>query len=146
MVGIENMMKWVMILMMLVHSITDIKYKKVIGQLLFGGVCVGLLFWSFEIGNGMWENTRLFALCPGIFLLLLAKITREAIGYGDGWILVMLGFFYKWEELCGILMGAFLLATIVALFLLWVFRKQRTYEIPFVPFLTVALFMEELCG
>lgn len=149
MIGIENSMKLgktVMILMMLIHSITDIKYKKVIGQLLFVGVFSGILFWSFEIRNGTWEYTKLFALCPGSILLLFANITKEAIGYGDGWILVMLGFFYEWEDVCGILMSAFLFATIVALLLLIFFRKHRTYEIPFVPFLTMALLMEELCG
>lgn len=137
--------KMVVVLMMFIHSITDIKYKKVMGELLFAGGVLGVLFWSFQIRNETWEYTKLFALCPGIVLLLFANITKEAIGYGDGWILLTLGFVYEWEAVCGILIGAFMFATIVALICLILLRKHRTYEIPFVPFLTLAVFMEELC-
>mgnify|MGYP003299792499 CR=1 FL=1 len=138
--------KIIIMLVMLVHSITDIRYKKVMGQLILLGIFVGIIFQGRDIWNGTWEYAQIVALCPGILCLVLAKITKEAIGYGDGMILFMLGFFYKWETLCVIVMEACMLAAVVALVLLTVFRKNRKYEIPFVPFLTLALFVEELCG
>ena len=83
---------------------------------------------------------RLLAgLLPGIFLLVLAKITREAVGYGDGLILLFIGLSLGFWECIGIffigLLGVFLAAVLVALF----FGRKKGLEIPFIPFLLTGL-------
>ena len=83
---------------------------------------------------------RLLAgLLPGIFILVLAKITREAVGYGDGLILLFIGPSLGFWECIGIffigLLGVFLAAVLVALF----FGRKKGLEIPFIPFLLTGL-------
>lgn len=132
-------------IILLIHSVTDMKYKNVIKELTVLGIIGGILLWIQTIIGGSFSYEQLFALCPGSFCLFFGKITKESIGYGDGMILLMLGFFYSWEVICVIFMKASMFAVVVALLLLIVFQKNRNYEIPFVPFLTIALWMEELC-
>ena len=52
---------------------------------------------------------RLFAgLLPGIFLLILARITREAVGYGDGLVLLFIGLSLGFWECIGVFLLGFL--------------------------------------
>ena len=75
----------------------------------------------------------LCSLLPGMLLLLLGRITSQAVGYGDGWVILILGLFLAPAELLGILGLASALAGIWALYL--VVRKRKDQEIPFLPFL-----------
>lgn len=81
----------------------------------------------------------LTGLLPGIFLLILAKITRESIGYGDGLILLFIGLSLGFWECISIfftgLLGVFLAALLILLF----FGRKRGLEIPFIPFLLTGL-------
>ena len=136
--------KYMVFIILFIHSITDIKCKKVIKELTVLGIIGGIFLWCKMVLKGTFSYEQLIALCPGIFCLFFGKMTKESIGYGDGMVLLMLGFFYSWEAICMIFMEASMFAVVVALLLLVIFRKNRNYEIPFVPFLTIALWMEEL--
>ena len=75
---------------------------------------------------------------PGLFCLLLAKLTHEAIGYGDALMILAVGAFCSIRILLFLLFGGFLTAALYAgVLLIWKKRKQKE-EIPFLPFL--------LCG
>lgn len=136
--------KYILFFIMLIHCITDMKYKKVSMGLTIVGMGVGIISWILDVGKGCFAYEQCLALLLGVFCLLMGKITREAIGYGDGMIVFMLGFFYEWQYLCIIGMNACLLAAIVALICLVIFHKSRNYELPFVPFLTVAICLREI--
>lgn len=137
--------KCIILLVMVIHSITDIKYKKVIMELTLAGIGVGVICLLFDVVRETFEYEQLLALLPGIVCLIMGRITKEAIGYGDGMIFLMLGFFYEWECLCMIGMRACILAAIAALICLIILHKNRKYELPFVPFLTFAVWVEEFC-
>lgn len=77
------------------------------------------------------KEDLLFRLLPGIFALLLARVSKEQIGYGDGWLLVALGFCLEKSELYQILYESIALCILTALLI-----KKK--EMPFVPFLAVA--------
>lgn len=81
-----------------------------------------------------WRSMCL-ALVPGFIFLVLAVISRQAVGYGDGLLLCSLGMLYSLEELIGICVIAMGFALLTALVLLGVFHKSGKYEIPFVPYL-----------
>lgn len=66
----------------------------------------------------------------GILLLLFSYVTREQIGYGDGFLVLVLGMWMDMGQLCNMLF----IASIIS-FLTVVCLKKR--ELPFVPFLTV---------
>lgn len=81
-------------------------------------------FWSHVIGGA----------CGGIFLVI-GKISHEKLGYGDGWILVILGSYLGIQKFLEIGLGAFLLC-----FLYGIVEKlrkggRREEGVPFVPFL-----------
>jgi len=136
--------KYILFFIMLIHCITDMKYKKVSMELTIMGIGVGIISWILDVVKGSFAYEQCLALLPGVFCLIIGKIKREAIGYGDGMIMFMLGFFYKWDSLCIIGMYACLFASVVALICLVIFHKSKNYELPFVPFLTVAICLKEI--
>ncbi len=118
------------------HSIFDIKDQCIPGRSLAVGVvisCVGALARGM-LGAASWGELGI-ALVPGTIALVLAKITGEQIGRGDGWELILLGNCLGPTDCLlafGIaLMGIFLIS--VALLLLK--RADRNTRIAFVPFL-----------
>lgn len=78
------------------------------------------------------------AVIPGVLLLLAGKITRQAIGYGDGILMVVCGF-YLGGRMAGLLFltGLFCLFP-VSLLLLLSGKVKREQELPFAPFLLMA--------
>lgn len=74
------------------------------------------------------KHTPVFWL--GILLLLFSYVTREQIGYGDGFLVLALGMWMNMEQLCNMLFIAVIVSFLAAV----CFRKR---ELPFVPFLTI---------
>lgn len=73
---------------------------------------------------------------PGILLFCAAFLSREQIGYGDGWLMLALGMWLDLPELLWILcMGMGLGALYGCCF--------RQKELPLVPFLTVVYVIGE---
>lgn len=74
-------------------------------------------------------------MLPGIFLLLIGKITGEKIGYGDGWLLMILGIYMGFAKVFLI----FCIALFISMFVSGIFlifqRLQWNSKIPFAPFL-----------
>lgn len=115
-------------------SVYDIKWKKIpiFWPVIFG--VVGIVY--FTIGNPIRTDTMLPCMLPGMFLLLLALITGERIGYGDGVIALVLGFF----------LGGFLCMMVVSLGILMtgVYSLCRIAcrckkPVPLIPFFLAAM-------
>ena len=68
---------------------------------------------------------------PGMGCLLFGRLTKEKIGYGDGWLILALGMWMSIYDLCVLLMFGMVFCLVYA----WLFGKK---ELPFVPFLTAA--------
>jgi prepilin signal peptidase PulO-like enzyme (type II secretory pathway) len=79
-----------------------------------------------------------------LFFFFISKFTKEAIGYGDSWLILILGIYLGSFEVLQVLFWATILAAIVALFLLCKKRCKRNITIPFVPYLAVA-FLGVVC-
>lgn len=74
----------------------------------------------------------------GILFLMISKYTEEAVGYGDSWILLLIGACLGCRETLELVMAAFFLTGLVSL-IGFTFKKwKKTIAIPFVPFLTAA--------
>lgn len=74
----------------------------------------------------------------GLVMLFVAWLGKESIGMGDGAMLMVSGVFLGFWRNIELLLTAFFLAAIAALFLLVVKRKGKGYRMPFLPFLLVA--------
>lgn len=102
--------------------------------LLFGVLALaGNIIWKYQ-AVWMW----LTGGCIGCVFLLVGWITKEAIGYGDGWALVILGIIKGWYEFIPIVFGAFLLSSIYGIWRLIGLGASRDETMPFYPFLLAA--------
>lgn len=75
-------------------------------------------------------------LLPGLFLLLFSHFSKEQIGYGDSWLILVLGMWMKLQALLNMFFLGLLLGVVSAV----IFRKK---EQPLVPFLTAAYVIGE---
>lgn len=89
-------------------------------------------------GDGTWQSAAA-ALMPGSMFWLLSYISGEKVGYGDGWMLIMIGLFVGlWK--CFLVMMTGLIAESVVLLILLAFRKASGNDrVPFAPFLLLGL-------
>jgi len=106
-------------------------------------VWLGILTAICLRAGGMMGEVSLSAialsLIPGVVFFLLGFVTGEKVGYGDGWVLLMIGFFLDLPRCFLILLAGLLIESVAALVLL-VFRKiQKDKEIPFCPFLLLGM-------
>lgn len=119
-------------IMLCIQTFWDLRYKEIPSIVSAVGGLLGLCMWHRTDKNGI---DILLPLLPGILCLFCGWISREAVGYGDGILLCVLGIYYTLEELVVIGMIAIGLAGGYGLILLVLFHKNGRYEIPFVPFL-----------
>lgn len=122
-------------LLLVIQTYWDLRYREL--PLVVSGVG-GVVGIAMSIYQGREVEEIFLALLPGAVALFLGKITRQAIGYGDGVLITILGCYVPLEEVLFLCMFASVLAGIFALVLLIILRKKGTYEIPFVPFLFIA--------
>ncbi|MGI6006069.1 MAG: hypothetical protein ACOX8E_01085 [Ruminococcus sp.] len=110
--------------------------------------CRRICKWSFPVffsaGAAIWmRNGRdllslAAAFIPGILLLLAGKVTNEAVGYGDGLTVLMLGVCHGLWKVCEIVLGGMLLSAVWGGILLIVKKKGWKQEFPWIPFLFLA--------
>lgn len=74
-------------------------------------------------------------MLPGVCLLAAAWATREKIGYGDGWVLLVCGLYMGAARALAVLMTALLLACPAALYRLVFQKADKNTTMAFVPFL-----------
>lgn len=74
----------------------------------------------------------------GGIMVLIALVSRENIGIGDGVMLMVSGVFLGARKNLELLFCALMLVGAAALFLIVVKKKRRDYRMPFLPFLLVA--------
>ena len=74
----------------------------------------------------------------GLLLLLISKCTKEAIGYGDSLMILLLGMYLGGMRVLLVLFWASFLAGICSLFLLLGRKRKKKEALPFLPFLAVS--------
>ncbi len=89
-------------------------------------------------GQGQEGVMTAAGILPGVLLLILARITEQSIGYGDGILLAELGLLTGIGKCTLILAAALAMAGVFSLGMIVIKKVDRRYKIPFVPFLTIA--------
>lgn len=111
----------------------DIRKKEISGKLLILMGVVGTVIQIFEksVSLGSWIG----GIVLGLVLLFLGFVTRESIGYGDGWLILVMGMSLGFgTSFFSFLLGLGISA-LVSGWLLMFKRVKRKYRIPFAPFL-----------
>ena len=114
------------------NTVSDIKTKKIL--LWSAGV-----FGVFGLGYGLVTKDltllqAFVALLPGLIFLMISKVTKESMGYGDGIIVLVMGVYISIQKLIGSLVLALIFAAVWSIILVVFFRKKKQEEFPFVPF------------
>jgi len=127
---------WFVFFLMVACSYSDAKKKTIPIYLLIilsvVVVCVAMLC------NTVSMQMRVTGALLGLLFLFVSKCSKEAIGYGDSWLILLLGIQVGCLRAIGVLFLASLLASAISLFFLWRHRWKRSMTLPFVPFLTIA--------
>lgn len=115
-------------------------YKKEVPLIVvWGGMLAAVILRAAGV---MGERTWVIlggAFLPGVIFWIISFMTREKVGYGDGWVLMMIGLFVGGTRCFLILMLSLMMESVILLLLL-AFRKiRRDAEVPFVPFLLLGL-------
>ncbi|MBQ4425960.1 MAG: prepilin peptidase [Lachnospiraceae bacterium] len=121
----------------------DLRRRAIPLSLLAAGAAGGLLQAVLQLY--FLENTLAAAwaafwpgVLPGAGLLLLAKITKGAIGPGDGLCFITFAFWIRIVPLFTLLFTALCLSALTGLALMIFRKKSRTDRLPFLPFTMAA--------
>ncbi len=130
------LMNSLMAAVMTVCSVVDIKKKEI-------SICFFVLLGIISsigcfLNSGKISVMTILGVVPGMLLMVIAKITDQCIGYGDGIILAEIGLLTGVGKCMLILALALAVAGVFSLGIVVVKRVNRKYKIPFVPFLTIA--------
>ncbi|MDO4633856.1 MAG: hypothetical protein Q4B01_08385 [Eubacteriales bacterium] len=133
--GIQITQKILLLLYLAKAAERDIREKRVavrpaVKMMLLSG---GLLILTTAAGRRL---LRLgMAALPGMTVLLISGISREAIGKGDALVLLVVGFSLGAGAACEVLAAGVFLSFPAALFVLISKKGDRRTELPFLPFL-----------
>lgn len=117
----------------------DLKRKAITNVYLWVGGVVGIVYRGMGLILDFFVLEEwIWALFPGILFLLAGKITKEKIGYGDGFTLLILGNFFTFLEVLYVLYIAVFFVMSVSFILICFKKRSKQYQIPFLPFLWVA--------
>ena len=130
---IEN---WVIFVLLVMCSLSDLKKKTIPLMLLIVLSATVLGFAVFGASVGL--RFRIGGAILGMLFLLISKCTGEAIGYGDSWLILLLGIQLGYLQAIGVLFAASALAGVASLFFLWKCNWKRSSSLPFVPFLSIS--------
>ncbi|MDR1801860.1 MAG: prepilin peptidase [Lachnospiraceae bacterium] len=118
-------------------SIWDFLTRKVPVVVLSGAVILAIIYHIISADI----NIFLILTGAGVGLLfcLLSRITRQRIGYGDGFTILFLGIFQGLWGILTTLCAAFILLLPAAM--IKFMRKKRNSELPFIPFLAAGFIL-----
>lgn len=102
---------------------------------------IALMVWQSKA----FPTKMLFAILPGLILIIISKVSKELIGMGDGIMVIFSGVLSGYKEAIMILSVALIFAAVFSLILLVMKKANRKTKIRFVPFLLVSHSLVAIC-
>lgn len=132
------------IIMLAFCSVQDIREKEIsLWKLqIYGFLILGIFLSRFFIQkNSLFSllEKGIFGLIPDLLFLFLAKASKEAVGYGDGIILLFIGISIGFWQCLGVLFTALLGIFLAAAMILILAGRKKNVRIPFLPFLLTGM-------
>ncbi len=134
MLSVTTLSKIAVAMFLGINTITDIKSRKIhtVVNILFAAAGL-LLFFSQEEKDAA---ALVGGIAVGMYLILFAVLTKEAVGFGDGIVVMAMGTFLGGWKTVFVLMGGFLLASVFGVFHMCRKKANGKTRLPFLPFLT----------
>lgn len=119
--------------LLIINSWRDLRSREIcfIPTVIYG--LAGILYKFFTAGHSLYNLIP--DLIPGLFLLLIGKISREKVGYGDGLVILTTGIWIGFTDCLLTLTTGLFMAFIFSAVLLALKKFKRDTELPFIPFL-----------
>ena len=130
-----EIIKWAVAVLLGICSCEDIRKREI--SVLFLGIMSVLALLEAFLCKDVSISQRLAGGLVGGLFLGISKLSKEAIGYGDSWLVGILGVLMGAREMLAVLFVASLLAAVGSLLILWKKRWNKKAAIPFVPFVAV---------
>lgn len=116
----------------------DVRTRTVSVLYLWSGTILGFVIVFFHgKENSLTIAGLFFSLIPGMVFLLLGRSTREQVGYGDGWMLLILGMCLG-SRIWRLWQLALVLCVVFSAGMMLLKKLQRRSRIPFLPFLWIS--------
>ena len=116
-------------------AIQDLKEKKISLIYLKVGVILGVMFFTGEIKRqNLTVEEIILSFLPGLIFLFVAKISREKIGVGDGWLFLIVASWLGSKETWALWQMSLILSSIFSLVMLITKKYSSSYCIAFIPF------------
>ena len=135
--------QWAILMAVLIpSSITDIKTRKISYWLIIGSLPCAVMLHTLL--NGVPHFFEYFArFYPGIAILIVAHLTKECIGYGDGIICLFLGSVLNVGVVLIIILLAFIFAALFGAIMMCLGKMKAKSKLPFIPFILLGVL---ICG
>ena len=132
--------------LLIVISFIDLKYQIIPDRLNLFCLVLGILF-TLSYGN-IWltVNGTIGLFVGGGLFLLIAIITKGAMGGGDIKLMGALGLYFGWKYILLISFLSFIIGAVISISLLVLKIKNRKDYIPFGPFISIASIVTMLYG
>lgn len=131
-----TMTEYIFLVILIVMAVRDIKSRNVPVWILGVSMIIMICYVGYQIITGNINYCLTFAGgIVGVFFLIMSKITEEAVGYGDSFVVLFLGIILGFWNILFVLSSAFLLLLCVTIPLLWKKKMSRKVALPFLPFL-----------
>lgn len=128
-------------------SVIDIRSRKlpVCGLVLSNMLAVVWQLYRISIGK---EEVIPFlgGIGIGVVFFLISRVTKEGIGYGDSWMILIAGSYLGLWELLEVLAGTCLLLAASSVVCLTVKKMSGRCTLPFVPFLAAGYLLSAVCA
>ena len=129
---------------LLLNTVSDIRKRRIWWPGCVIGALAGFLV---RLPGGMSQiAAALPGLVPGLLMTGLALVAGEAVGLGDGLVLIACAAMTDPETVLGMLFAALCLAGIYGLFLMLARKKDRKESFPFIPFLLLGMVLTVFSG
>ena len=126
----------VMAIALALLSIIDIIRRR-IPLLMIGGVILLALISAVVVNPIDWVLMAA-GVAVGLGFVLISKVTREKIGYGDSLLFLALGILLGFWEVMMVILIAFLGSACFAILLVCFKKKKKNASFPFVPFIALS--------
>lgn len=123
------------LLWLMIGSVIDFIHKKIPKWYAFGTILLGVIVGTFCV-NGEWWN-HFIGGGIGLIFFLIARLTKEQIGYGDAYILTGVGVAIGAEQMIWVLIYTFTSLFLVSMVIVMRKKVNCKTTIAFIPFLFV---------